>query len=376
MRSLVFLFLFAQVIGLLANDAARTKFSFDFLRLTNRHNPGENLIVAPVGIHTSLAAMYHQAQPNVAQELQTVLGLAPNKQQVEREVNDLLASSRSETLSMVFKLYHARYNGLKRPLLTQSLQDKYQIPVEAVDFEQGQQVADSANAWVERVTKSMIKNLYAADDFSEQDSMMLLNVLTMNATWDIPFITKDTKKDVFHFANGDHSVDMMETRGNFNYCEISKFEAVELAYEAHTDLAMLIIMPNSAEPFESALKHLDASVYEEINRKLTSHWTLDVHLPKFSITKKTKANNILQQMGLSAVFQDDAFEANHRLSSIEQNGRIDVTEQGTTAAVVTETRMVFRSGAIDVPINRPFVYLVRKQSTKEIMFIGYYAYYQ
>ncbi|XP_055606619.1 serpin B4-like [Uranotaenia lowii] len=380
MKSPVLLLVLCQVAAIFSQalDADRTKFTFEFLRQIHRDHPDENSILSPLAIHTVLSMMYPVADPGAAAEMRSVLGLAENSDQVESTIRELLGSSKNEALNMAFKMYHSKQNEIRRELLN-TFRDRYQVPLEAVDFEQGQQVADSANAWVDRVTDSKIQNLYTADDFSPDDSMMLLNAITLNAEWKYMFFPDSTKKEVFHFENGDHEVDMMYNVAHLPYCETRGLRALELPYKSKTDLSMLIILPSEGTSLNQALETLNEQVYDEINNNMKIRY-FDLFFPKFSITKKTKAKDILSTMGLKRVFQSGAFDASSKgpfmITGINQNARIDVNERGTVAAAVTEMRGILTSMPRTLRIDRPFVYLIRKQSTKEIIFIGHFSHFQ
>ncbi|XP_055609834.1 neuroserpin-like [Uranotaenia lowii] len=380
MKILVLLVVCFQVMGILTEDAIQTNFTLNFFRHCYRANPNQNTILSPIAIHTLLAMMYEVAQPDVAAELGRVLELPVEPEVIRKNIHKIKSSFNNDALRMVFQMYHSNVYAI-RPELQRTFENQFQVPVESVNFNESQKLADSANRWVENATNFMIRDLFSQEDFSQDNVMMLLNAVAMNATWDMPFFREKTRKSVFHFENGDHEVDMMFNHNFFPFCSVAGLNVLELEYSFGTDLSMLIIMPEPGKSISVALDLLnDQQILDQINRKLSQYQRhLYLHMPKFSIVQKTNAEDILSSMGLDSIFLEDAFPTSDvpsKVSGIKQNARIDVTESGTTAAAVTEFRTDRISGPSPLFIDRPFVFVIRKQSSKEIIFIGQYSIFQ
>ncbi len=109
---------------------------------------------------------------------------------------------------------------------------------------------------------------------------------------------------------------------------------------------------------------------------------IQVDLPKFKYDFKELLNEPLKNLGLGVAFSPD--EANFTritppgdiwISRVIHQSFIDVQEEGTEAAAATIVEMVERSsggGASAIPFkaDRPFMYLIKENSTGAIVFLG------
>ncbi|EDS28338.1 serine protease inhibitor [Culex quinquefasciatus] len=107
----------------------------------------------------------------------------------------------------------------------------------------------------------------------------------------------------------------------------------------------------------------------------------EIEIPKFKTSSKIKAKDVLQSMGLESAFEEGAFRvfAEHpaQLTELRQNAVIEVSESGTKAAAITVGGIDLRSGPLyDFIADRPFMYLIRRMSTKEIIFIGHFSHFK
>ncbi len=105
-------------------------------------------------------------------------------------------------------------------------------------------------------------------------------------------------------------------------------------------------------------------------------------LPKFKYDFKELLNEPLKNLGLGVAFSPDEADFTRMtpskdvwISRVIHQSFIDVQEEGTEAAAATIVEMVERSsggGASAIPFkaNRPFVYLIKENSTGAIVFLG------
>jgi serpin B len=87
-------------------------------------------------------------------------------------------------------------------------------------------------------------------------------------------------------------------------------------------------------------------------------------------------NNQLQAMGMTDAFDpslanltpisdEDIF-----VSFVKQNTFVDVNEEGTEAAAVTTIGIELTSMPTGVVINKPFLFVIREQTTNTLLFMG------
>lgn len=351
-----------------------TKFTLDFFRRS--FNPNENSVMSPISVKSTLALLYHVANGNTATDMQRILGFPSTADQLIPDLRRFLDRTNGDTLKMVSKVYHSPEE--LNPDFLPVLQEALDVQVESVDFTKKEEVANSANQWVQQSTNGMITDLIDPDSIRDDEHVILLNAITLNARWEIPFMTVPWKR-TFHFVNGDHEIDMMTEMDDYPYAEVGDLQVLEIPYEEHTDLSMMLIMPTRGS-LQDLMNRFDMKLYRELSGAMLIIKG-NVEIPKFTINSKIPAKDILEKMGLGSAFGVDAFDVfakkGAQLSELRQRAVINVFEGGTTAAAVTEGRIVLLSGpSYDFTADRPFLYLIRKRSTEEIFFIGHFSHYE
>ncbi|XP_055608273.1 antichymotrypsin-2-like [Uranotaenia lowii] len=359
---------------------ASTRFTFDFFRLAHRLEPNQSSIMSPISIHSGLSMMYHLTNQQAAEEMQRILGLPVSVGQVREQLKKFLAGVNQDTLKMASKIYYSYHIGAG-PNVLNLLQRYYRIALEAIDFSRSQYVADSVNNWVYQVTKARFTEFFHPDEVGMYENIMLLSAVSMNASWKVQFQSRSTTKKTFHFINGGREVEMMYENGLYRYGEYRGLRILELPYENKTDLEMLVIASKNRESIRHVIGVLNPKLYANLEHKLRYEHVV-LSLPKFSINKKIETQHILETMGLKAVFQDGAISISKtvpsKLADIKQSARIDVTEKGATSIAVMGMGLMFGSSSMRTiwfSVNRPFVYIIRKRSTKDIIFIGHYSHF-
>lgn len=382
----VVLLLIAIVGGISAElsefAASTSSFTFDFFK--QAYVPSENVVLSPISIHASLSMFYPLAGNKVAPVMQQILYLPADKNQATNNLRSFLQemnkqTSGTSTLKVLSKVYHV--NAELQPQVVPLFRDTLQAEFEPTDFHQTDEVVASVNAWVERATDGMIKEFMEAGDLRVDNDLMLLNVVVLNASWEVPFDAAETEPVPFHFQNGDHEVDMMFKLEQLLYASLPDHgcQAVELLYEEGTDLSMMIVLPMKRSSLESLVQQLDLGLYEKINQRMNKE-RIQLAIPKFTMKKKTDAQELLKAMGLKALFEEldlDLLKRDKsRIGEVRQTAYIKVDERGTEGAAATEVQAVGRAGYPMFYVDRPFLYLIRKRSTKDIIFIGHYSVYE
>lgn len=309
-----------------------TKFAIDFYR--NVFNTNENAILSPLSIQSTLSLLYHVANAKTASEMQRILGLPANPEQLRLNLQNLLNRTNSDDLRMASKIYHSQLS--LHPDFLPVLQKSLGVDVEPANFTHKQEVADSVNQWAARSTKGLINEIISPIDIRDSEHVILLNAIVLDAKWKEPFWPFTIEK-VFHFTNGDHIVGMMFMDGYFSYGEFDGLKALELPYEDHTDLSMVLILPTTGS-LEDLVKRFNMELYTKMDSVMDVEKG-EIEIPKFKTSSKIKAKDVLQSMGLESAFEEGAFGvfAEHpaQLTELRQNAVIEVSESGTKAAAIT-----------------------------------------
>ncbi|EAT46070.1 AAEL002730-PA [Aedes aegypti] len=363
-------------IGATTPSEASIQFSLSFFRAAYNLNPNRNCVLSPIAIQHTLAMLHHAAKRKESSQMHRLLRI-PESSDSYFERNEPFSNDlNNDALEMITKVFHSQVE--LNPNLLPVLQAEYSVDVQVSDFSRPEQVVDSVNRWASRFTNGLVGDVFNGNGFSDDANLMIINTLTFNASWEHPFSPRSLLKDDFYFLNGVRKVDTMRSYKGFRYCEIDDIRAVELAYERNSDLSMLIIKSDS-QPLDTVIERFDMEMYQTINERLY-HDRFKLVIPKFTISTGIGAKRILKAMGLSDVFGKDTFDVfvgfSSRLANIYQAVRIDIDENGTRAAAGTYSEKSMRVGTdFKYAIDGPFMFVIRKDTTKDIVFIGHYSSY-
>jgi len=200
------------------------------------------------------------------------------------------------------------------------------------------------NAWSDEKTHGMVPRIL--EEIGDDEIAVITDAEYLKAKWQQPF--EDTQRKPFE---GVGDVDMMSVEGRFEHAD----EAIRLPYAEH-DLRFVAMVGE----------------WHDVQWQ-RGHGT--VELPRFSTTSSLDLDRVL---GLS-------LEAGHDLDElidgpglkgfgrIIQRARVDVDEEGTTAAATTAVTM----RAVSMPMNpfhlifdRPFTWAIEHAPTGTLLFVG------
>ena len=269
---------------------------------------------------------------------------------------------------------------------------------------------ERVNAWVKQNTDGLIEKL--VDELPDTAAMLLINALAMDAKWAEPFEAELTGKAPFLTPEGEVEVDMMRGIFTADYAERDGLKLMRLAYR-DSDLYMLLALPDDGDiagalayfllndpnsiPFElqSAESIIEdiiseqekyGEVDEDTRKELRSIYTdprpylVSLRLPKLDLSLSAELSGALMQSGINKAFEPDAdfsgiSEHEMFIQGVLQKLRVQVDEEGTRAAAVTE--IIFADGAalyLPVPkefnCDRPFVMLIVDGASGAICFAG------
>lgn len=254
-----------------------------------------------------------------------------------------------------------------------TVQNKYSSEVYSKDFSQRSFIGD-VNRWCSKNTNGKIPSILDSVDPDMQ--MLLLNAVYFYDKWESPFTRTD--KAPFTCLDGRlQQVDMMHQTASLRYCQNDFFQILELPYESG-DMDMYVLLPRPGVAFDDALAALSSSRWEGWRRELRSE-RVRVSMPKFKLECEMDFTGLLQDLGMKLAFSnaaDFSLMASTPLAIgfVKQKTYIDVDEEGTEAAAVTglgmRTTSVAPSNTIDFTADRPFFYIIRSDSSSEILFLG------
>jgi len=361
--------------------SADNAFGFELFREVCKLGTADNLMISPLSVAYALGMTYNGAGGTTLQAFNDVLHFGDLSQE---EVNESYKDLMDQLLNLDKKVEFALANSIWYregfqviPNFVQTNQDYFDALVEELDFEDPASV-DIINQWIEDKTNDKIQDML--DEIPPNAVMYLINAIYFNAPWKYEFEKTETAKGNFTLSDqSHHQVEYMNVTGNFQLTGNEDFTAVDLPY-GDSAFSMLVMLPATGSSADDLSAKLDMGKWDDWfeNSRYTG---VHVELPKFKYKFKELLNIPLKELGLGIAFSDKADFSKITtsmpilISRVIHQSFIDVQEEGTEAAAATIVEMVNEStqgggSAFHFKVDRPFLYLIKENSTGAIVFVG------
>ncbi len=367
-----------------ANDNA--DFGFELYGLSAaRDDEVENLVLSPYSISTAMAMAYAGARGDTESEMAEVLHYRLSQDRLHPAFNSLglsLESAFERLPNSRLRIHNSLWaqNGLdiEEPFL-ETLTTDYGSGLFVVDFAEDPAGSRAAiNDWVRVRTEDKIPNLLPDGSITENTKLVLTNTIHLLARWHHKFEESATEPAEFSLnADAAVEVDTMYMLEYLDHYAEEGLSVVRLAYE-DTRVGMWILLPELGE-----LDALEMSLSaERINTiaESFSRRSVDLALPKFSVTSRYQLKDELSELGMPSAFDDRAdFSAISEyplsISNVYQDAFIGIDEHGTeasaaTAVVFGDAGATFFEDIVPFVVDRPFVFLIRDERSKSLLFVG------
>jgi len=364
--------------------AGNTAFAFDLYQMLREKQDG-NLFYSPYSISLALAMTYAGARGETEQQMAATMHYLLPQARLHPALNALeaaLSINADGEDKDAFQLHIANaiwgqkgYEFL--PAFLDTLAENYGAGLRTVDFIKETEAArQTINKWVSDQTEEKIQNLIPPGILDPSTCLVLTNAIYFNGKWVRPFNPNQTHDAPFTLLDGKTvDVPMMTQTAGFKYAEGDGYQAVELPYR-DSDMAMLLVLPESGR-FAEIEGTFSAESIAIITEALAQQ-QMQLSAPKFAFESEFSLSETLYEMGMPAAFTGADFSGmtgNRELfiSEVLHKAFVAVDEECTEAAAVTG---VIVKESIAVPqallmkLDRPFLFLIRDNSTGTILFVG------
>jgi serpin B len=357
---------------------ADQQFSFELFKEIIAQSEAENIMISPLSVSYALGMTYNGAAGTTLDAFKDVLHFGDlTDQEINESYKDLMNQLIHLDDLVEFSIANSIWYREGYPVLDdfiQTNQDYFDAAVEELDFADPG-AKDIINGWIEEKTNDKIKDML---DYIPSDAVMyLVNAIYFNAKWKYQFDPEDTYEGDFHLEGGNtHRADFMKVNGTFNYTTHDKFTAVELPYGDST-FSMVVLLPSGEYTTDDLVADMDVDTWDTWFQNSLPR-NIQIELPKFTYDFKDLLNDPLINLGLGVAFSGAADfsritpNAALYISRVIHQTFIDVMEEGTEAAAATIVELR-ETSAPSTPIfraNKPFLYVIKENSTSAIMFMG------
>ena len=355
---------------------ADQQFAFELFGEVCSLSTEENIMISPLSVSYALGMTYNGAEGTTRDAFENVLHFEElTRQEVNESYKDLMGQLVTLDDQVEFTIANSIWYRLGANVLDSFIttnQDYFDAAVEELDFSDPASV-DVINDWIAEQTNDKIKDML--DQIPGNAYMYLVNAIYFNAEWKYSFDKNDTFTGNFNLAGGGtESVDYMQIEEPFGYTRQEDYAAVELPY-GDSAFSMVAILPSADIPIDTFIAFYGQEEWSKL-AAISSPQEVKVVLPKFKYGFKSLLNDPLSELGLGVAFSDAAdFSSITRevalyISRVIHQTFIDVNEEGTEAAAATIVEMRETSIGNYMQFDRPFLYIIKENSTGAILFMG------
>jgi serine protease inhibitor len=249
--------------------------------------------------------------------------------------------------------------------------------------------AAAVNLWVREKTRGRIPQIVGPLAFAEPSrSVVVVNTVYLKGRWSNPFDLKLTKPRAFQTPR--HGAVMLPTMmmplGAFNYADAESWQCLDMPMTGG-GVHLLVLLPRDEPARQKIETSLTPEHWEAVCSGLTN-CDVNVMLPRFGYSTQLSLKSLWQALGARQLFENGSANFskgmagdNLFISDISHEAVIEVNELGAEAAAATAAPADPFGEAPEQPkrrrvsfiANRPFLWVLRHQSTGLILFIGRYA---
>ncbi|XP_006837607.1 PREDICTED: serpin B10 [Chrysochloris asiatica] len=383
------------------------QFALEFSKKLSESSEGKNIFFSPWGISTSLAMVYFGTKGTTAAQMAQVLQLnqghdlkscpeSEKKRKMEFNLDKvegiysnfqtLISEINKPNNAYILKTANGLYGEKTYPFYNKYLDDMkkyFGAEPQSVNFiETPDQTRKEVNSWVENQTEGKILNLLPEDSVGPTTRMVLVNALYFKGMWEQQFSVENTTEKPFRInKTTSKPVQMMSMKQKLPvfHIEQPQVTGLQLYYESR-DLSLLVLLPEDI----SGLEQLEKTItYEKLNEwtseEMMELYEVQLHLPKFKLEESYDLKSALISLGMSDAFSQSkadfsgmSLERNLFLSNVFHKSFLDINEKGTEAAAGSGSEVDFRIRLPSIEFNadHPFLFFIRHDKTKSILFYG------
>ncbi len=344
----------------------------------------ENPVLSPLSAYLCLAMLMPGANENTKAEFEKILGA--DWDYVSALAADIAAQLEKTGGSTKLDLANSIWTDDDKAVI----EEEWLKTVKAYfgpDIYSADLPSDGAlkaiNKWVNDKTNGMIPKLHD-ENYDKDTIMVLLNALYMKAEWAHKFEGNYTNDREFTKSDGSAvTVPFMNMYEAYeSYIKTEDAEGIMLPYDDGR-LAFIALKPGSGDARGYAASLTGVKLKEAIAAAKADTF-VTVNMPKFSTGYSVYLTDALKAMGMTDAF--DPFLADLSgagrgvdgplyISYVFQRVKVDVDEEGTEAAAVTEIATAERCALpaeepIVLTFDKPFVYAIVDTETGVPLFAG------
>jgi serpin B len=373
-------------------------FTLNFLKTVNNvDKSGKSFIYSPLSITYVLGMVNDAATGQTEKELEQTLGFQQGgikavNDYCKKLIDGLPKVDKDVTLNIANAIFLNKGKTLKKQF-AEDVSSFYDATAETLDFADKTTSTDVINKWCADKTNGMIPSILDSTDPNAVS--YLLNAIYFKADWSSKFDKGNTKEEDFETQSGKIKLPLMHQNVLISYLKNDVYSVVRIPY-GNGSWSMDVMLPEEGKTVDDVIEYL--SQYGLVGYDFCgtmgytfSAYEVDLKLPRYETETDTDSKEVggliplMEKLGIHLAFDGDFAEIPNMceegsvyISLMRQIAKIKVSEEGSEAAAVTAVGMNFTTSLTPDPVypkatfhaNKPFVYVIREQSSGVILFVG------
>ncbi len=361
--------------------AQDNNFALDLLKATITAEAKPNVFISPLSVSMALSMALNGANGATAEEMIQALRLSGYTM---AQINDYNKTLREALLkvdpSTELNIANSIWNKAGFPFVPAFMhtnQTFYDAEIREMNFSDPATLT-AINGWCSDATKGKISKVL--DAIPADAVSYLINAIYFKGIWKMKFEEKKTVNDRFTTESGSQqTVKMMRQAEQFGYASTGNGGYLRLPY-GNEAFQMVVLLPHNGKTVTDMLTEINPETWNSLQYRTCK---VNLKLPRFKAEcSYNMEQTILPSMGMQKAF--DPYQADFSgispiplfISRVIHKTFVEVNEKGTEAAAVTAVEISLTSAGpldpdeIDFFVNKPFLFLIRENSTGAILFAG------
>ena len=357
------------------------EFGLKLFREINDAQGDSNMFISPLSVAMALGMTLNGADGTTLEAMKQTLELSgltlEEINQSYRHLIDLLIQLDPQVqFDMVNSIWYKLNIPEPEADFLRRCQQYFDALVTGLDFS-APDAAPTINAWVKESTNGKIEEI-VDDPIDPSICMFLINAIYFKGSWVYQFDEDLTQDTLFYRLDGTTTICPLMSQKAFHPCFATEdFMALDLPY-GDGAYRMTLFVPEEHIDINALIVQFEP---ENLNTWLSqfSNDSVNVFIPKFKLEYSRQLKDDLTALGMGIAF--DPYDADFSnmyqnlqvwISKVKHKTFVEVSEEGTEAAAVTDVEMGYTSVSENLTFraDRPFVFMIRESESGTILFIG------
>jgi serine protease inhibitor len=357
--------------------AASNEFSFALFRRLSEAQKDSNVFVSPLSASMALGMAMNGAAGTTYDQMRSALSFgSASEQDIDDGYKSLISLLRGLDPGVDVRVANSVWYRAGFPVAPAFLdvsKSAFDARVTALDFASPGAVT-TINDWVSSATAGKIPTII--DRIDRDQAMFLINAIYFKGRWREKFDPSATIDAQFRGVAGSQPVKLMHRSGMMGVSYTPDFIAVELAY-GNGAYALTALLPTEGKSLDALAASLQRQTWATWTAQL-HEGTVDLYFPRLALEWERGLIPDLQTLGMRDAFADGVADFSRMstggvplfINIVKQKTYVDVNEEGTEAAAVTNVGISLTSAPASVRFDRPFLFVIRERLSGTIVFMG------